>query len=67
MVTTFTHGCPINPMFWPGLSHEVEIKPLDGSPFDEDIDKDLEDLSSHPSKLIDELLNNSLSISVACH
>jgi hypothetical protein len=34
---------------------------LDGSPFDEDTNKDLEDSSAHPSELIDEFLANSLS------
>jgi hypothetical protein len=34
---------------------------LDGSPFDEDSDKDLEDSSAHPSELIDEFLASSLS------
>jgi hypothetical protein len=42
-------------MFWAGLLREVEVKPLDRSPFDKDINKDLKGPSTHTSELINEL------------
>jgi hypothetical protein len=58
-----------DPTFWAELlspQTDVEIKApqpstLDESPFDEDLNKDLDDSSAHPSELIDEFLTDTPS------